>query len=213
MIPERYKNGTAILIATGPSLTAEQVTLAVGARASGIVHALMGVNDAYRACADLDLLYAADCKWIAHHDKHIYPRLRCNQRLWTVDDQAPIHFPNWTHIPGKAAYNLSLDRGFIHHGCHSGFQLINVAYLMGLKTLILIGYDAHSGGRHFFGPHRAPELQVKSNYDRWLEFYDRIDVSDLTVINATPGSAIKAFPTSTLEELLDAYRYRAASRA
>ena len=218
MIPKRYTSGVAVLIATGPSLTAEQVELCRPLRYADQI-SVMGCNDAYRICPFLDVLYAADGKWIDCHHKKIRSAPRQppwrGTTFWTANEKASVDYPEWHLVPIKVKPGLSIEMDHIHHGNHSGYQLINLAYLMGCRTIILIGYDCRSGGQHFFGQHEWEPLRVQSAFEKWAKGYDSIaeqaPALGLHIFNATPNSGITAFPTVDLAaatELISAMKER-----
>lgn len=203
MVPQHYTEGTAVLIGGGPSLTTEQVETCREPHAAGDL-IVMGCNDAYRICDFLDVLYAADGRWIDHHHENVPEGPEC----WTADRKNNQVRERWNRVAVAAGQGdgLSLDREVLVSGNHSGYQLINLAYLMGCRTLILIGYDCRGGGTHWFGQHPTPAMQVKSNFEIWVKNFQAIAESctilNLTIINATPNSAIDAFPRLTLDAAL-----------
>ena len=205
MIPQRYSEGTAVLIANGPSLTEEQVALCAEPYRRGCLHTF-GCKDAYRICDFLEHLYAPDIIWINHYRdqvKHLaLDRWTCNQEL------RPSDYPEWRFIGGVTEPGLSTDREYIHHGQHSGYQMINLAYLMGCSAILLLGYDCRGGGRHWFGEQPHPAMRCESPYENWKDEYESIAVQtsalDLTIVNCTPGSAIDCFPRADLAETLEA---------
>lgn len=201
-VNQEVTDGAAVLIATGPSLCWQQIVAAEDWREQ-TGGALMGVNDAYRMCSTLDHLYAADRRWVEHH------RSQCNlikAKKWGSHSVAEMDAPEWTCVQVEHRKNISFDREILHSGSNSGYQLINLAYLLGYRVLFLLGYDHHSGGQHFFGQHPTREMQIKSNYSRWVEHYDTIDAPDLTIVNCTPASSITAFPKMDLDDALDNHR-------
>ena len=78
---------------------------------------------------------------------------------------------------------------------------------MGIRTILLIGYDATRSGDHFFGRHPTPDMDINSNYPAWMKNYAELAAGatryGLTIINCTPGSAIPYFPRRDLQEILD----------
>ena len=213
MIPQRYTEGVAVLIGGGPSLTAQQVSLCMNPHQQRRL-AVMGCNDAYRICPFLDVLYAADERWIDYHQQNVLKSAHLRTlECWTPDEKAAEKYSEWSLIGIKPIEpGLSTDRAVLHGGNHSGYQLINLAYLMGCLDIILIGYDGHSGGDHWFGKHPEGPMNIKSNYQRWMAGYRSIQKQaaalNLTIVNATPGSAIDAFPHATLDDALYGLRRR-----
>ncbi len=205
-----------MLIGTGPSLTAHQVALCQEPHRAGKL-AVMGVNDAYRICPFLDVLYAGDGKWIDHHREKILASTHPEGCLFfTPDEKAAAAYPEWQFVKHKAARGISLDREVVHSGNHGGYQLINVAYLMGCENITLIGYDCRAGGQHWFGQHPEGPLRVASPFERWARGYNSIAEQapglNLTIVNATPGSGITAFPSVQLSEALNGFEGHTMSR-
>ena len=199
MIERIYDHATAALFATGPSLSAEQVELVRGH--ADIVR--IGCNDAYRLVPDLDILYAPDPTWIDYHSAELEGysarRLSCKQ-------DGPRQFPDWEQLEWRDQPGLSPAHDYIHTGSHSGAAMIDIARKLGCNYLILLGYDGGPAGTHFFGPHPRP-LHRSTHYDQYNQKFLPITADctrlGIEVINATPGSRIKAFPSASLEEALD----------
>jgi len=190
-----------IIAATGPSLTKE---VADKCRGNNII----AVNDAYKLFPFADVLYACDAKWWGVHDGCLY----FHGEKWSS------HSPRTnekTEASEKYGLNLirgndydgfSLDPAQIHYGSNSGFQAINLAILFGCKRILLVGFDMHSkNGRHFFGDHPSP-LTNKIHYENLIRIFQtavNLMPKDIEIINCTPGSELKCFPTAKLEVALD----------
>ena len=197
MIQQKYKNKKAILIATGPSLT-EEVIETIRPYKDDFV--IFGCNDSYKVVDFLDFHYACDNKWWEfHYDtfKEKYPHLQA----WT---QAKEYQDKLTIIKGKPAKGLSLDSSLIHWGSNSGYQLLNIAFLMGCSKFILVGYNmqAIKGKKHYFGEH-PPGLSKNSPYNKFVAAFNTIqpEIKEL-IINCTPNSALKMFKQKDLREVL-----------
>jgi len=128
--------------------------------------------------------------------------------LWTQDQKAAKLY-GLTHIHGVSLPGLG--RKEIHFGNNSGYQAINLAYLFGATKIILLGYDmkVEAGKIHFFGQHpyhkagQGPDNEVMA---RWRTNFVQLaqDLTDegVEVINATRSTALRAFKTQPLEEIL-----------
>lgn len=205
-----WPSSTAVLIAGGPSLTAGQVEYLRPRHARGDIR-VAGVNDAYRICDFLDLLYAADERWWQAHP-HAQADLRAIHVTAPPGD-ATASNPTLAglgliRIPGRAAPSISTDPSHIHLGMNSGFQLLNIAVQAGATRIILLGYDmamGPDGRRHWFGDH-PPGLNRDSPYNKFAAcFYAAaadIAAAGTEVINASPGSALRCFQAQRLEDAL-----------
>jgi len=168
---------------------------------------VIAIQDAYKRMPWADAMYGCNntwwqlhdnCKgfigerWAPHHEKN---RVACKQeglrehgiKLIELEDR-----------PG-----FSFQPGLIHSGSHSGFQATNLAISFGCKHIALVGMDMRNidGKVHFFGNHK--NMHNNDSWDRFLPFWDRAAKDfpdDWTIVNCTPGSAIRCFPMGDLRE-------------
>lgn len=206
-----WQGQTAVLIASGPSLTKGQVASAKAAWWEGRVRVL-GVNDSYKLAPWMEGLYAADPPWWQMHIRAV--RDTYIPMLMSQDESACERW-GLRHVPGppqarleQSDNGLSLDPSYINFGQNSGFQALNIAYHLGATRILLLGYDMKlgpGGKAHWFGSHPAGLCQ-NDNYERWIPPFKKaakqLEKAGVEVINCTPGSAIKCFPASTIEGAL-----------
>ncbi|MGE0366950.1 MAG: hypothetical protein AB7Q00_14580 [Phycisphaerales bacterium] len=102
-------------------------------------------------------------------------------------------------------------KGLIGSGGNSGFQALNLAVQFGAKRIILVGFDMTvEYGTHWHGDHpgllRNPEADL---IDKWRRTLDKQSMplreAGVTVLNASPYSALEAYPKLTLMEALNAF--------
>lgn len=199
---ERRWSGRCIVAASGPSLTPEVAEMCRGER-------VIAVNDAYRLLPFADVLYACDAAWWDHH-------AGCRDfagERWTSHSLSPKNDKTKAAdrldlrvIEGREAAGFSTDPARIHYASNSGFQATNLAILFGADPIILVGFDMRriDGKSHFFGSHKAP-LRESSQYGVWCSRFTtaaQMLGGSPTIINATPGSALKCFPMMPLPEAL-----------
>lgn len=203
MIPKKYEGREFIMFATGPSLT-EEVIEQIRPHKDRFV--MFGINDSYRLVDYLDEHYACDGKWWRQWGadfREKYPTLSS----WTYEgakEFAEKHNLNTTR--GQHKKQFSLDPNLIHYGANSGYQALNIAYLMGGSKFYLVGYNMQPVGKkgHFFGNH-PPGLNSNSPYKLFRDNYNTIqpEISKL-IINCTPNSALECFEKANLEDILNA---------
>lgn len=199
-IPVLYNsNQWAVLVATGPSLT-EAVVDCIYEYRSQLV--LFGCNDAYRMFPCLNVHYACDPQWWDKHYKNC--RLLPAQK-WTQDEDIAKKY-NLNYVEGKFDDGFSTNSQFINLGSNSGYQQLGLAYLMGIRKAILIGYNMQlgpRGERHFFGNHPAG-LRNTENYAAFVQAYRHAVKPSLglTVVNCTEDSKLDMFPQRDLLETL-----------
>ncbi|MFV1983009.1 MAG: hypothetical protein ACC657_05650 [Thiohalomonadales bacterium] len=90
----------------------------------------------------------------------------------------------------------------IHYGVsgggNSGYQAVNLAYILGAKTILLLGFDMF--GDHYFGKH--PKTLVNgSPFDMFIKSFESI-TKDIEIINCTRKTALNCFPKMSLESVL-----------
>lgn len=101
---------------------------------------------------------------------------------------------------------LSAKPNGLATGQNSGYQAINLAYLLGCRRVLLLGYDLQlgAGGReHWFGAH--PVKTVPAHFSAFLQNFARLArelPKGFEVVNCTPGGALDCFPRALLEDEL-----------
>lgn len=191
---------TVVCIATGPSLTIEQVETV---RASGCP--VVVVNDAYKVVPFADICYFADAKWwrwqradnVALWDA--FSGQKCS--IWVggnLVDEAAVHI-----LRNARREGLSEIPTEICTGSNSGYQAVNIATLAGAARVLLLGYDARGvGGKdHYFGEHpdktKPPYEILKARFKSAAAAAKKLGVE---ILNATPGSALDCFSRIDLAE-------------
>lgn len=196
-VPHIYRNKKFVLCATGPSLTPEVVEVI---RKYKNDHVIFGINDSYRMIDFLDEHYACDEKWWSNWGQDFrekYPNLSS----WAYGDNAADY--GVKVIKGFHNLGLSLRQDKIHYGANSGYQALNIAFLMGGRKFILVGYNMQKvqGKTHFFGDHNG--MNNNSPYKMFIRnFYSIQEPIKELIVNCTPNSALDCFRMGNLEEEL-----------
>lgn len=205
------------MAAPGPSLTAN---------VSEVVHdtgwPVVVCQDAWRLMPWADKLYGCDARWWNEHNG--VPDFKGEK--WSTHD--PVKSANDKSaeaekyginlVKGAAGSTFSSDPSVIHYGQNSGFQSINLAILLGSPYIVLVGFNMrHVGGKaHFFGNHPGT-LYQNDSYEKFCGDFDKAAAAtDITIINATPDTALTSFPCLPLEEAIEngrLYRHRAVAGA
>lgn len=192
-----WRGQTAVVLASGPSLTQEQISRAAQSDAN-----IVAVNSTADSVILPEVIYAGDFLWWkVNHAKNKHR----NAHLWTQDRTAAERYQlNWV----KGVNRDGLGRDYIHNNGNSGMQAINLAFLFGARRILLLGFDMKlgpNGERHHHPDHPAPLIQNQT-FEEWVhkgkKFADGLKAAGCEVINCTPGSAWKDFPMSTIEKEL-----------
>lgn len=148
-------------------------------------------------------MYACDPHWWERY--HAEVAANYSGELWTQDPAAAKKF-NLHHIPGVS--QRGLGREAIHFGGNSGYQAMNLAYLWGVRKMVLLGFDMQmtNGKQHYFGRHpyhdhgQGPSAALFRN---WItQFHDLardLKAAQVQVVNATRESALDCFNRGFIE--------------
>lgn len=203
-IPRKYLGEPAVLMASGPSLSKEQIEYIRPLHAAGKIR-VFGLNDTYKICDFMDVFYACDPKWWELNPKAV--ENPCKEKWTQSRPKAEELGINWVY--GSSGQGICLIKNKIHFGSNSGFQLINLAWHYGIRQFFLIGYnmDVPRGTQqHFFGVH-PKGLNQGNNYRGFAAQYDKIqgDIKNL-IINCTEPTMLKCFRQMPLEKALETER-------
>lgn len=183
-------------LASGPSMCRED---AEAVRGHGRIIAIGNTGE---LAPFADVLYSGDGAWWREYgDRHeAFTGRRCALAQARLPD-------NVEGLPHRDEQGLGLD--CIHTGCNSGYQAINLAYLEGAETIVLVGYDMqHTGGRHHWHANHPrplgnfnpgmPELCRPKFKPLARDLRDR----GVRVINASRGTALECFERMPLADAL-----------
>lgn len=179
---------TAVIIASGKSLTKEDVEYCKG-KAS-----VYCVNNTYELAPWADVLYACDLEWWDHYKPNF------SGEKWSLNPDACAKYKlNYIEYDPSLIFGI---KKIIGSGGNSGFQALNLAYLHGYKRALLLGFDYMNSGQHYFGRH-PNELDKSPDMRRWVEHMRKakpiMDSVGFEVINCTRHSAIDCFPLMPID--------------
>jgi hypothetical protein len=210
-----WRGDTAVLIGGGPSLTHEQIDIVRAAHTARHARCI-AINDAYLWAPFADVLYFADARWFEwHRDGIDKPRLGLSatdvrDRFAAFRGQKCTISTSLRRITDDAVHvllrggreGLSSDPTSIRTGGHGGYQALNIATLAGAARALLLAFDARPG--HFHGVHPTePPPSVYATMQKSFEGIGKtLRQAGVTVLNCTPGSAIRTFPQVGLETAL-----------
>ena len=202
---------TFFVLASGPSLCREDIK-AVRTR-RGRKDRTIAVNTTFRAAPWADYLYAADWQWWDEHEKVV-----CCLDSERVSLRRPLQNPA---VDREIEYRVATGLGHsrIHTGTddqtprggNSGLQAINLAFLLGAREIVLLGFDCgHTyGRRHWHGDH--PEgLGNAQRPDLWAASFPKIarDLAEagVKVWNCSRETRLDCFDRLPLHDWFERYR-------
>lgn len=170
---------TWVVCATGPSLKREVVDSLKG-RCQ-----VVAVSDSYRWAPWADALASTDAGWWL-----------ANPEALDFEGKKFGAMPDFRAIEG-------VQRLPAGPHTNSGLLGIMTAVHLGAKRVLLLGFDLHSPGDHFFGRHKAP---LKSTTPERMQIFRNqfagYKPRGVKIINCTLDSALTCFPRGNLADCL-----------
>jgi len=103
-------------------------------------------------------------------------------------------------------YGLEEAKDTLCHGNNSGYAAINLAYLLGAKKIVLLGYDMRNVGTkgHYHGGYPVPATGDNVYKDQFIPGFkilaDLLKEKKIEVYNASIHSALTVWPKISLEQ-------------
>lgn len=195
--PPLFKGITTFILGGGPSLKGMDLT--------GIQedYKVIGVNDAYQFGDWVDVCFFSDFQWLNVHAGQLskWPGMKI------------------THCPDAVGRKgiFVMDRSEKSFGkpnqlpCfkNSGTDAICLAIMLGATRIVLLGFDLKLGEGGKSNWHdKNISANTERTYKQFIYHNEQLalrlkkDFPNVEVLNATPGSALTVFPTTTLEDVL-----------
>lgn len=199
------------IVACGPSAGRANI-----ASIRGRMPVLAVKEAAVRLCPWADAVYGCDLPWWVHRQG--LPGFKGLKLGWhsgifeRFPDVKRLHIPRVaTGRDQKYVDNLLFNEpGEIGGGGNSGFQAANFAAQTGPRGILLIGFDMVPGAtKHFYGRNEWPKAKNPDLIcfeQKWLPAFEQsgsvFSAMGIEVLNASAGSAIKAFRKVKIEQAL-----------
>ena len=109
--------------------------------------------------------------------------------------------PEYDLIRHDSCHGIGLSKDKLNYGPpgggNSGFQAVNLAYQMGAKTILLLGFDMF--GTHFFGKH-PNKLVQSSPFSEFIKAFETIG-NEVEIINCSRQTVLNCFPRKRIGDL------------
>ncbi len=200
-MPRLWPGETAVIFASGPSLTVADVEYCRG-RARAIA-----VNRTLTLSPWADAFHAADARCY----RWLQVEVAAFQGLkFTMEREAGDLETGQILLKNGGIWGLSTDPETIRNGRNSGYQAVNIAVLMGCTRIVLLGFDlqAGSGGKvHHWHPDHPDNFNPSQMvYGSWRGAFRSMvkPLADLgvSVVNCSRATALDCFPRAALEATL-----------
>jgi len=199
LVPPEWCGETVFILGGGPSLKNVDIFSLRNRR-------VIAINNSWELAPWADILYFCDVRWWNWHGERASRQF---EGRYIVTASQLLDDPRGRLLKLTGATGLEKDPSGLRHGSNSGYQVINLAYHLGVKRIVLLGYDMHvKNGTHWHPGHPStkPDMYGKSLSDAMLPKFDSLvdplKEAGVEVINATPGSALRCWPIRSLKEAL-----------
>lgn len=198
-VPRRWPGATVVCVASGPSLTREDVEYA-RPRASLVV-----VNDAVTLAPWAEVFYTSDQYWLP---KHAGLPTFAGEKYAVLPGRGKWNpfakFPDVKALANTGADGLETDPGGLRTGRNSGYAAINLAVHLGAARIVLLGYDMGVGPKgeaHFLGDKKSqPHYHLFRAAFKTL--VAPLAALGIEIVNSTRRTALTCFPQLPIEEAL-----------
>ena len=183
---DRWAGATVVVMASGPSLTMQDVELVRKWWEQDEMHKAIVTNTTFKAAPWADVLAFHDFKWWKVFREEVREGF-AGEKVTIADINAEgVQVIKSLSVPGN-----------------SGAMGLALATYAGAAKVILLGADCkHTNGRkHWHGDHPKP-LGNAASVKKFLAHYARIPRFNAEVVNATRDTDLKCFERVQLEEVL-----------
>jgi hypothetical protein len=190
-VPREWPGCTVIIIAGGPSVLSQDLSLLAGRR-------VIAINSAWKTYPQADVLFFADARWWRELDK----ALEYKGRVVTTSGVAD---PRVLRLNKVDPSPISLDPHSLALRRTSVTGAINLAVHLGAAKIVLLGVDGQllDGTRHNHGIKYPWPLKAGCFDEHAAEFQLVAPSIPIPVINASPVSTLDVWPKMSLEQALE----------
>lgn len=219
-VTRAWEGRKVICLASGPSVTQEQLELVRAARERDVARVIC-VNDMYLVAPWADVVYFADSAWYTLQVQGLersWPWVKFKagevSKAWEefAGEKATIVWPGSVEHPKVFALKnngiegLSRNADSISTGRNGGYQALNIAVLSGGKPIALVGYDmrylANRSHSHNGHQRRMPPDVYRDFAKSFSTTEHPLRELGVAVVNCTPGSLIEVYRRMELASFL-----------
>ena len=164
---------------------------------------VIGINNAYKLGDWVDICWFCDKQWYMKHkinlNRFAGMKIHCCNKSGNAEGTHELY-------RGKA-YGIDTNKTHVAWNGHSGASAINLAYHLGARQIILIGFDMKFGDnrRNNFHTEHAQYPVNWNPYDRFFKAYPLIKrdarLLGLSILDATTDGALTQFPKVNLSAI------------
>jgi len=186
---------------------------------------VIGINNAYQIGDWIDIVFFSDASWYAAHRlelaKYSALKVSCSPRFQGTNTKD--HYSGVKFLRKDSTRKLGIHENpkYISWNYNSGAGAISLAHHLGVKQIVLLGFDMQNDSTdtsHWHGYHvekadrrardrkkrtKKPPRQAYNRHLRgWPTIAKHAKKLGIEVLNASPRSAIKSLPKTTVKDVL-----------
>lgn len=199
--PIEWNGETAFVLGGGPSLTPDDVNRLEGRK-------VVAVNAAYRMAPWSQYLFFSDHNWFLPRAKAVEEFAGTTVTTSRRSVEALPKIKLIARSKGRCFPEQGTTE--LRAGKSSGGMGVSLAYALGASRIVLLGFDMRlvDGRSHW---HEEYSSRPARNFEPYYRdifvpafngWFEEAKALGVTILNATPGSAIKEFPFVSLDEVL-----------
>jgi len=198
-IPEPiWTNQTVFIIGGGPSVNKTDLSLIYDRK-------VIGVNTAFKLGDWVDIGWFGDKKWIDWNEKEFKEfkgiKASCNTNNVVLKKYDWIKY-----VKRGKPLGIDTTKGFVSWNKSSGNSAINLAYHLGSRRIVLIGFDLKDDEKGNHNYHDEHKVKENPPYTRMISCLKVVseDANKLGVeiLNASPKSGCLFFPRGELKDFI-----------
>lgn len=191
-----FKNDTVFIIGGGPSLNDFNWDSLKGKK-------VIAINKAIYAYPNADIIYWTDNRFYKWYKNDI-DLLRGTK--YTI--QPSPNQENVKILRRGTRHGLEINPSLLAHGDNSGYAAINLAFHLGAKNIVLLGYDMGNvkGKSHFHDGYPVTQTSNDVYENRFMAGFpilaEELKQRGIKVFNASPISKLTSFPRISIKDAL-----------
>lgn len=198
-----WENQKVFILGGGMSMATLGPHFTPEGRIGRSLHRIIAVNNSWEYATKADVLYFSDKRWYDWNKNRLGAfegNLILTRAYLTARDAGPaLDRIHW--IARRYGEPISHDGRFLAGWC-GGANAMNLAFLRGATTIVLVGFDGGEGNYHTKHRVKTPAGHFDRHiYPSMLEMIQALTGAGIEVINATPNSVYSCIPYMPIEEL------------
>jgi len=209
IVPRMWTESVVYIIGGGPSVK-EQLHLIEKLKGKRVI----AVNDAYILGDWIPICFFGDAGWLKYHDVEevIYKKDGITRHGIRSFPGMIVGFNqnkprSYLYRIERKSDGFSTDPRFLAWNGNSGSAAINLAYLLGAKKIVLIGFDMQLGVDGNSNWHQNLKDNPNANcYTIYMKRMKKIDIEmkekgvKIDIVNCSPRTQLNIFRAGCLEE-------------